>query len=542
MSKAAAKSNTSTPPDKRPVLYLPVHGLTEPPECNEAFYRGCALTKEFFYRDGAFSYVDEDREAGVVLRVLKPGELVAKIATVFQLRKKFYDPKTGAILEKPVNLTLPEAVLLLADEGEMRKASRWLRLLSASPIIVDREGEPAVLGRGYHEAVGGVYVMGELKIPEMTLDQARTLLLDLFVDYDFVSPGDLSRAVAQTLSPALKLGNLLETDFPFDISLADQSQAGKTHRMRIIATVYGEKAYVITKKAGGVGSFDESVSAALLSAKLFVLVDNARGDVDSQILESILRGFGSVEIRVPYRGGLEVSTRRCLLQLTSNAANFTKDLAARSLIISNRKRPPDYAARSSLGWGDEVLVNLSRQRAEYLGAVHVVVSEWIRRGKKRTDEARHAFRDWVQALDYIVQEILGLSPLMEGQATVRKIISDPVYGWLREVALKVEETRRLGETFQAGDIGDLCDEEGITIPGLRELKAGILTRREERNKQIGVNLRKVFEEVPPVKHPSSGVEGLRCLELETYVVERWEERVPGETKPKRKYRFLKPKP
>jgi hypothetical protein len=531
--------------EKLPDLYLPVDGLTLPHESREAFFGGMAATERAFVRDETFMKVEELPGIGFHLHVPTPTELPGILSKVFAVKKKFFNPKEKTVKTCDVNCRSGEAASLLAGRDEMFRFSRPLRLLSASPILVEREGEPVVLtGPRYYPDVGGVYVFADFVPPEMTLEEAKNLLLDLYLDYAFVLDGDRSRAVAQTLSPALKLGNLLDTDYPFDISLADQYQAGKTHRMKLIAAVYGEKPYTITKTSGGVGSFDEKVSAALLSAKLFVLVDNARGDVDSQILESILRGSGAVDVRVPYRGGFQVSTRRCLWQLTSNAANFTKDLAARSLIVSNRKQPPGYELnyKSSLGWGDAVLANLARQQPKYLGAVFAVVKEWIRRGKPRTDETRHAFRDWVQSLDYIVQEILGLAPLLEGQQTARQILSDPAYGWLRAVALKVEEMGRLGETLQAGDLGDLCDEEDITIPGLRESKANLLTQREARNRQVGKNLKKIFDEVPLVKNPPAGVMGLRCLDLETFEIERREERAVGETKPSRKYRFIKRQP
>jgi hypothetical protein len=533
------------PPEQReklPVLYLPVDGLTFPHEAREVFFDGMARTERAFVRDETFMRVEELPEVGIHLHAPTPDELPGVLSKIFTVKKKFFDPKEKTVKTCDVNCRVGEAAGLLAGRDEMFKFSRPLRLLSASPILVEREGEAKVLtGPGYYPDVGGVYVFADFEPPELSLEKAKNLLLDLYRDYDFVSPGDLSRAIAQTISPALKLGNLLETDYPFDISLADQSQAGKTHRMKIIAAVYGEKAYTITKTTGGVGSFDEKVGAALLSAKLFVLVDNARGDIDSQLLESILRGAGAVDVRVPYRGSIQVSTRRCLWQLTSNAANFTKDLAARSLIVSNRKQPLGYELhhQSSLGWGDAVLVNLARRRAEYLGAVYAVVGEWIRRGKPRTDETRHTFRDWVQAADYIVREILGLAALMEGQATTRQILSDPVVGWLREVALKIEETGQLGKTLQASDLGDLCDNEDITIPGFREPKTASLNRYIERNRQVGKNLKKIFDEVPLEKNPPAGAEGLRCLELETWEVERWEERAVRETKPTKKYRFIK---
>jgi len=525
--------------DKRPALYLPVHGLTERRHCYEPFYQGCAQTGRFFYRDEAFSYVEEDPEAGLVLRVLEPGELTAEIETVFSLRKKFID-KEGVEQERPVNLELKEALLILKDSISARKYSRKLRLLSASPILIERDGEPVILPRGYHADVGGVYVTGELEIPETTVEEAKTLLLDLVRDYDFVSRGDRSRAVAYFLSAALKLGNLLDTDYPFNVVISNREQSGKGHLFKMLAALYGETPYVITKTTGGVGSFDEKVSAALLSAKLFVIVDNARGDVDSQLLESILKGVGVVNVRVPYRGNLSVDARRCLWGLTSNVANFTRDLAARSIVVNHRKQAPGYKPQSSLGWGDVVLVRLAAQRALYLGAVYAVVAEWIRRGKPRSDETRHAFRDWVQPMDYIIREILGLAPLMEGQEMARAILSNRAYGWLREVALKVDETGQLGVPLQASAIGDLCEEEDITIPGLRETKASPLLHREDRNKQVGINLKKIFEDIPPIENAPKGTpEGLRRLELEGYEVERWEERAPGETKPVKKYRIVK---
>jgi hypothetical protein len=176
----------------------------------------------------------------------------------------------------------------------------------------------------------------------------------------------------------------------------------------------------------------------------------------------------------------------------------------------------------------------------YLGAVYAVVAEWIRRGKPRSDETRHAFRDFVQPMDYIVREILGLAPLMDGQEMARAVLSERAYGWLREVALKVEETGQLGKTLQASDIGDLCDEEDIAIPGLKESKASTLTRREDRSKQVGINLKKAFEDITPVENAPKGTpEGLRCLELETWEVERWEEKSDDGRKKVKKYRIVK---
>jgi len=96
------------------------------------------------------------------------------------------------------------------------------------------------------------------------------------------------------------------------------------------------------------------------------------------------------------------------------------------------------------------------------------------------------------------------------------------------VALKVDETGQLGATLQASDIGDLCEEEGISIPGLRDSKASPFTRREDRNKQVGINLKKIFGDIPPVNNPPPEAIELRALELETYEVERGRRERRGE--------------
>ena len=50
---------------------------------------------------------------------------------------------------------------------------------------------------------------------------------------------------------------------------ANESQAGKPLRQRLVRAIYGETAYQIARRDGGVGSVDESLGAALISGKPF---------------------------------------------------------------------------------------------------------------------------------------------------------------------------------------------------------------------------------------------------------------------------------
>ena len=91
-------------------------------------------------------------------------------------------------------------------------------------------------------------------------------------------------------------------------------------------------------RSGGVGSLDESISAAMLGGRPFISIDNMRGRVDSQILESALRGHGHVDVRAVRKAPVQISTHSFLWQLSSNGADMTRDLANRSIIVRVRKR------------------------------------------------------------------------------------------------------------------------------------------------------------------------------------------------------------
>jgi hypothetical protein len=445
----------------KPHLILPCAHQTIRDSAKVCF-EGMAKLRRYFVRNGEFVTLGEDGN----LKVLLPREFVSRIEGPFDL-VKYYSTRDGLTLT-PSRCSIENANALLGSE-EMLEYSLPLRLIAALPVLIERNRKPEILGKGYHEEVGGIYVLRDLTPTPLSLPEAvKALTEELFADYNWVTTSDLSRAVAQVLSPALKLGDLLPgADFPIDLGLADQSQGGKTRRMKFTARIYGEHAYPIVNRKGGVGSLDETIASALCSGRLFILFDNVRGDFDSQLLESILRGTGWAAVRLPYRSEVVVRTDQVITQITSNAATFTKDFANRSIITNHRKRSPDY--KPKLPWGEDFLVRIEECQEVYLGAVHAVIAEWIRKGKPRTSESRHDFKQWVQSLDWIVQNIFRLPPLMDGHQAIQTSLSNKIYAWFRQVVLALVEAngRNFPITFQAKDVLEICDTYGVEIPGSR---------------------------------------------------------------------------
>jgi len=485
-------STLGEPDDSTPPLILPNPRLIT--ECARDCFQGFSKTKRHFIRNGAL-VVPEETKDGLQLHTLNEHEFASEIERV-PFRPGRLNAK-GRFEQEPCDART--AKLLMNCRDEIRRYGLPLRLLAASPVLVEVDGKPEILGKGYHSHNGGIFVARKLELPEIDLEDALLLLnRGLFSDYKWAAPSDLSRAVAQVLSPAMKLGNLLPgADFPLDLALGDASQSGKTHRMKFTALIYGEVAYTLVKRDAkherGVGSLGESIVSALLSGKLFILFDNIRGEFDSQLLENILRGTGSVAARVPYKAEVLTHTDRAIFQLTSNSAKVTQDLINRSIITNNIKQPDDYKGRAILPWGEDFISEVKENQAVFLSAVHTVLGEWIRKGKPATKEARHNFKAWVQAMDWIVQNLFKLPPLMDDHSVSADVLTDKGMGWLREVILEISrrslrspDKYPLPAVYQANDFRTICEEVGIEIPGGGETA-------ETKNKAIGRILGPIFK-------------------------------------------------
>jgi hypothetical protein len=353
---------------------------------------------------------------------------------------------------------------VLLECEEARKHLPRITTVTSAPLLVeDGKGGVSVLGHGYHPQAGGVFVDCDTKIPEVPLRAAADALLSLHADFDFCTPADLSRAVGVCLSPALK--TFIDDDFPAHVSEAVESQSGKDYLQKVHLAIHGESAMGITKSKGGVGSLDESIFNALLTGRRFVCIGNLRGELDSQVMEDAIRGHRFIQGR-GYRMAGTVDTKPLIWQISTNGAQFTRDIANRSIVTRIRKRGSGYKF-TEYPEGD-LLAHVKDNQAYYLGCVFAVLREWVAKGKPKTNDTRHDFRGWCQSLDWIVQNIFDLPPLLDGHKEQQDRTANPDLQWLRDVSNTILSLEREGEIFTAGGVAGICAEEGLRLPGTRE--------------------------------------------------------------------------
>ena len=212
-----------------------------------------------------------------------------------------------------------------------------IRQLVSCPVLVEvADARCEALTAGYHEHGGGTYITKGEAPPIVPLDTAIQSLLDLHADFAFCTPSDLSRAIAVMLTAAMKMGGFIKDDSPIHIAEAIESQSGKDYLHKSHSRIYNERPAGIAPCKGGVGSLDETMSRTLIYGRPFVCLTNFRGKLESAILEEAIRGQDRVECRA-LRTAATVDCTPFIWQLSTNGAEFTRDLANRSIITRIRK-------------------------------------------------------------------------------------------------------------------------------------------------------------------------------------------------------------
>lgn len=443
-----------------PIVELP-GGKVPINEAAETLFKLLAQSGIYFARGGRVMKLREHKDGSLSLCILDAEEARSDFEKYARLMAWRSDD--GKPVLKPTVCSVDIAKALLASEKAQRTLPPVDGLINCA-VLHEDNGILQTCGRGYHAATRMVITGGDMP-PEVDQHTAVTALQALIEDLDFQSEGDKSRAIASFIAPALKTGGFIKGRIPADVAEADQPQSGKTYRQRVVAAIYNEKVALVTNREGGVGSVDESLSQQLVAGRPFIQFDNFRGLLNSQHLEAFLTAEGSFPCRIPYKGELTVKPESFFIFLTSNGVETTVDFAKRSCITRIRKKPAGFSFRKYKE-GD-LLAHVHANQAFYLGCVFAVIRAWHAAGKPTTNETRHDFREWVQMLDWIVQNIFKLAPLMDGHQEVQERVSNPDLGFLRAVALAVEKENFLAGALTASDIQQFCETAQIAVPGAR---------------------------------------------------------------------------
>ena len=139
-------------PDTKPDLILPGHHV-EFIECGHKAFAALANVERYFIRDRIVFELIKDQE-GARLVELKPEAFRSQLEEYFTLRTYVKTPHG--------KLALSEGRCSVADATALLKSSpAWkllkpIKLVTASPVFVARNGILEILRKGYHDILGGI--------------------------------------------------------------------------------------------------------------------------------------------------------------------------------------------------------------------------------------------------------------------------------------------------------------------------------------------------------------------------------------------------
>ena len=446
-------------PEREAKILLPGGGV-QIRDTARSIYKESNKTQGLFYRGRNVSKAEimDDNEGSFSFKPLKAAEARSEFEKYGRFVRK---DKNGDFVETSITEDTARAILACDVAKEVLPNVRGL---INSPLLILHKGEVHMLQPGY-DSRSRLYVTGGQPVVEpASIEEAVSIVNLVLSDFTFASESDKSRAIAAILTPALKFGGFITGSIPIEIVEANASQTGKGFSTLRRAAVYGERPVQVTNQKGGVGSFDEKFASALIKGRPFITFDNFRGVLDSPYIEGFLTSDGYFSVRTPGCPETYVDLSKFSISITSNGLQTTVDLANRSSFIRMVKNKSQEYVEIE---GRRMLEHIRHNQPMFLGAVCKVIRHWHDQGMPKTTEKRHSFSSWAQPLDWIVQNIFGMAPLLDGNTEAQDRIQSPHMTFLRMLVIEIDKNGRLGIPYSASSILELCEEENIPVPGIK---------------------------------------------------------------------------
>ncbi|TNE88691.1 MAG: hypothetical protein EP330_13770 [Deltaproteobacteria bacterium] len=397
-----------------------------------------------FERDGELVWVAPGRGTTVVTAGNLPGLLSGVIEISFWHRAG--DGQDECLGFDVLPADKARAMVSCLD---VRSAIPKLTLYTRSPVIDvawSFVGEP-----GYHPD-SGVYYDGRRLLPAAGTDT----LVRMLEDFRFSGPVDLVNTVGALLTA------LTIVHWPVHPMLVIDGNArgiGKSLLATVLGIVIEGQVPESISYTRGDEEFEKAIATCIDGGDRLVLIDNAKGMVDSAALErsvtapvlAFRRLGGNTKIR---------RTNDVLFALTMNEPHLSPDLRRRALPVSLRYSGSVQQATYPI----EDLASWVRERRDQLVCeLGGIVMRWVEAGRPRCEEpARHSTSQlWAGSIDAMLR-LSGFQGFLDNFEIVAQSY-DPNFdivcavaraGWQLEAAGAMEWGERLGSSA----LFDVCHD------------------------------------------------------------------------------------
>jgi hypothetical protein len=263
------------------------------------------------------------------------------------------------------------------------------------------DGSIGLLPKGY-DTHSQAYTLDSCPYREdMTFAEAKTVIADLFDEFQFHGEAGRSRAVAVAALLSLYCGGLLPpgSTRPMFLSLANDAGAGKTTLWRLVLLIVCGSA-TLTSRPKDEDEIRKALLSVVMQAASYLFLDNLKGHLSSPALEAFVT---TDTWRDRVLGGSRMFSGENLVTLfiTGNSLTISPDIARRALIVElfqEFERPQDRPFRRTLD-----NPTIFKLRPDALAACWSLVRAWDLAGRPKPSRTNASSPRWTEVVAGIVE-------------------------------------------------------------------------------------------------------------------------------------------
>lgn len=275
------------------------------------------------------------------------------------------------------------------------------RVSNVRQPIIRKDGRMELLQDGY-DSESGIYTRDQgVRIEEVPLDTARSVIRHLLRDFPFVSDLDLSIQVASMLSfygALLVPLNAPRLNFAFK---ANKHRSGKTLLIQTaVVPVNGQ--CVIDPWPENPDALTQLLNSTVNDGLPSLVLDDIMGHVRSPALNAFLTaswwGFRGMHTQRKKTG-----QRQAVVYLSGHEMTLQADLEGRFLDCRLHVEEADSNAHRVPNPIDEFWLARTENRSDICSALYSVILAWDRAGRPRGKAVKPGFQSWCEVFGGIVE-------------------------------------------------------------------------------------------------------------------------------------------
>lgn len=315
--------------------------------------------------------------------------------------------KTWEFKRKSISGELASTVL---NSAILQESLPQITRIFTVPVPIIHNGILTFPKRGYDERFGSwlPYDAPEISDPNMSLEDAKKILDEIFKEFCFETAQDKSNAIAALLTPFLRgIFPTFNTRTPVFFYLANRERAGKDYLAGITGIVY-EGQNLEESPISDNNELRKKILSSLIIGRKRLHFSNNKGHLDNDIFEAIVTAEKHSD-RVLGKNEILTFDNELDFSLSGNIGiTYTPDFANRCRFIRLFLDIEDANAREFKMPNLHAYVRENRNKI--LSAMFALIKNWIEKGSKGSSIPFTSFYNWSRICGGIMEESGYLNP------------------------------------------------------------------------------------------------------------------------------------